>query len=261
MCKFICGMITGALLAGACSVSHAQEAVSPILPAALNQQIDQTNFLVNKGCSGTLIDKVAGYILTANHCVQDQFQDVERSDVQPDGTIKKTLVRISTPGTVSQLVFVGPNEVSRTVFVFRVAAQDPDHDLALLRVLAKLRNTQDTKVACVAPQRLDPVYAIGNPFAVLYSSVSEGIVASTARDYRIIGVDGTGDEPHGDNGLLQHTAPIAPGNSGGALLNASGELVGVNVRGVRGFTVSLAVPLVDIRTFLKANAVVLSKCS
>lgn len=245
------------------AITHAANAAE-ISHGDLNRQIDQTNFLVNNDCSGTLIDKDAGYILTANHCIQDQFQDVERDELQKDGTVKKIKVRISKPGTVSQIVFAGPSMVSKTSFVFKMKAHDPDHDLGLLQVVSKLPNLQFVKLACAEPARLDTVYAVGNPFAVLYSSATKGIIASTSRDYRMLGIDGSGDDPNeqpGDNGLIQSTAPIEGGNSGGALLNDDGDLVGVNVRGSRmNETVAFAVPLDDIRKFLTDNGVDLPKC-
>ena len=240
----------------------AAPAVAGITNKDLNRQIDQTNFLLDNDCSGTLIDKANGYILTANHCIQDQFQDVERDELEKDGTVKKVKVRISKPGSVSQIVFAGPDEVSRTSFIYKMKAHDPDHDLGLVQVVSKLPNTQEVKVACTEPERLDAVYAVGNPYVALYATVSKGVIASTARDYRQLGIDGGGDDPGeqpGDNGLLQHTAFMAPGSSGGALLNDSGELIGVNVRG-NAYGAYFSVPLADIRKFLIDNKVDLPTC-
>jgi S1-C subfamily serine protease len=62
----------------------------------------------------------------------------------------------------------------------------------------------------------------------------------------------------GEHGLVQHTAVIAPGNSGGALYNADGHFVGVNVRGMPG-GFGFAVPLSDVRAFLKKNDVEVCK--
>jgi len=249
------------LMLSAAALLLTQAARAEISHKDLNTQIDQTNFLVNNDCSGTLIDAEHGYILTANHCIADQFQDVKRQIVDKDGNVKEITVRISKPGDVSQIVFAGPNEVQRTSFVFKMKAHDDNVDLGLLQVVSKLPNQSATKVACVDPDRLDKVYAVGNPFAILYSTASEGVVSSTARDYRMLGIDGNGDDPSeqpGDNGLTQHTAFIAPGSSGGALLNANGELIGVNVRGGNG--VFFSVPLGDVRKFLIDNKVDLTSC-
>ena len=80
----------------------------------------------------------------------------------------------------------------------------------------------------------DPVWAIGSPWG-LNNSVSFGIVSAVGRD-------GIGQTRHQE--LLQTDAAVNPGNSGGALVNAQGELVGINTAIVgdtyRG--VSFAIP-------------------
>jgi S1-C subfamily serine protease len=224
---------------------------------AMNAQIDGANFLVNRGCSGTLIDKTNGYILTANHCIDTQFDVVTKQEIGDDGKVKEVKVRVAQPGTVSQLVFSGPNEVQRTQYVFHIKAADHDHDLALLKVVAKLPEyVVEAKLSCTAPKRGETVYAVGNPFGVLFGTVTKGIVASVARDYRMLGIDDEGDGQSGDNGLMQITAPIEGGNSGGAIYNAIGEQIGVAVRASPvNETVAFAVPLSDLRKFLSENGV------
>ena len=64
------------------------------------------------------------------------------------------------------------------------------------------------------------VYAIGNPLGYdYYGTVTMGVVSGLARFFNDGDFDAT---------LLQHDAPISPGNSGGALVNINGELVGIN---------------------------------
>jgi serine protease Do len=69
----------------------------------------------------------------------------------------------------------------------------------------------------------DVVFAVGNPLGFeYYGTVTMGVISGLARyvnDGLIDGFDAT---------LLQHDAAISPGNSGGALLNLNGELVGIN---------------------------------
>jgi 2-alkenal reductase len=68
----------------------------------------------------------------------------------------------------------------------------------------------------------DPVIAIGNPYGEYANTVTTGIVNAVER-----GLDSGGgyDLPN----LIQHDADIYPGNSGGPLLNADGEVIGINV--------------------------------
>ena len=64
------------------------------------------------------------------------------------------------------------------------------------------------------------VFAIGNPLGFdYYGTVTMGVISGLARYVQDVEFDAT---------LLQHDAAISPGNSGGALLNLNGELVGIN---------------------------------
>jgi len=87
----------------------------------------------------------------------------------------------------------------------------------------------------------DPVYAIGNPGMgrqLLDHTVSNGIVSSTNRNL-------------GDVLYLQTTAPVNPGNSGGPLLNADGEVVGlVTLKATFQESIAFALPVNYIRLFL-----------
>ncbi len=94
---------------------------------------------------------------------------------------------------------------------------DPDTDLAVLRIAAanvtaaSIGRSRDLLVG-------DVVLAIGNPFGV-GQTVTQGIVSATGRTE--LGINLFED-------FIQTDAAINPGNSGGALINAMGELVGIN---------------------------------
>jgi serine protease Do len=102
------------------------------------------------------------------------------------------------------------------VFKAEVVGRDPETDLALIRIQAEnlrplpLGNSDALEVG-------DWVVAIGSPFG-LGHTVTAGIVSAK---YRRIGA-GAFDE------FIQTDASINPGNSGGPLLNARGEVVGIN---------------------------------
>ena len=99
----------------------------------------------------------------------------------------------------------------------QVAGRDPVTDLALLRVTPKSPLPTiawgDSNRAEVG----DWVVAVGNPFG-LGGSVTAGIVSARARDIHA--------GPYDD--FLQTDAPINRGNSGGPLVNLSGEVIGIN---------------------------------
>lgn len=107
----------------------------------------------------------------------------------------------------------------RREFEAQLILADGKTDLAVLKFdpgtekLTKIdyANTRDVEVG-------DLVLAIGNPFGV-GQTVTSGIISATARSY-----SGVSDSSF----FIQTDAAVNPGNSGGALINTRGELVGVN---------------------------------
>jgi S1-C subfamily serine protease len=101
----------------------------------------------------------------------------------------------------------------------QLVGRDPATDLALLRAKGSALPFVRLEVARpIHPGQL--AVAIGNPLG-FESSVTAGVVSATGRSLR------------GQNGRLienvvQHTAPLNPGNSGGPLLDSAGRVIGVN---------------------------------
>ncbi len=99
----------------------------------------------------------------------------------------------------------------------KIVGTDPDTDLALLNTgqkglhAIKAGDSNNLQVG-------DVVLAIGNPFGV-GQTVTMGIVGATGRSH--LGINTF-------ENFIQTDAAINPGNSGGALINAMGELVGIN---------------------------------
>lgn len=107
-------------------------------------------------------------------------------------------------------------------FFAKLVGQDPSTDLALLKI--KARNLPFVKYGDsdqVIPGEW--VLAIGNPFN-LNSTVTAGIVSAKARNIGIL-------EERNNlqvESFIQTDAAVNPGNSGGALVNLKGELIGIN---------------------------------
>lgn len=107
-------------------------------------------------------------------------------------------------------------------FFAKIIGQDPSTDLALLKIKAK--NLPFVKYG--DSDRIIPgewVLAIGNPFE-LNSTVTAGIVSAKARN---IGILGDKNNLQVES-FIQTDAAVNPGNSGGALVNLRGELIGIN---------------------------------
>jgi serine protease DegS len=121
----------------------------------------------------------------------------------------------------------------------KVVGRDPDTDLALLRIdlpdLPSIRLGRSDALAVG-----DIVLAIGNPIG-LSQTVTQGIVSATGRAQLGLATY---------ENFIQTDAPINVGNSGGALINSRGELVGINTAviaktlGVEGIGFAIPVNLV-----------------
>ena len=142
--------------------------------------------------SGVIVSR-DGYILTNNHVVADATE------------VKVTLT-------------------DKRDFDAKVIGTDPLTDVAVVKIdaganLPVMQVSDSTKV-----QVGDIVLAIGNPLG-LRSTVTMGIVSATGRtSLGIVGEGGTA----GYEDFIQTDAPINRGNSGGALVNTAGQLVGIN---------------------------------
>jgi putative serine protease PepD len=140
--------------------------------------------------SGIVIDG-EGHVLTNNHVIEGA---------------KKIEVKLGA---------------SDTEYTAEVVGADPASDLALLKVDAPSKELHPLTLGDSSKAEVgDPVVAIGNPFG-LDRTVTSGIVSALQRQI---------EAPNGfsiDN-VIQTDAAINPGNSGGPLINAEGEVIGIN---------------------------------
>ncbi|MDR1725103.1 MAG: trypsin-like peptidase domain-containing protein [Bacteroidales bacterium] len=111
----------------------------------------------------------------------------------------------------------------RRTFQAKLIGNDPSADLAVIKIEAdslhfiSFANSDDVKIG-------EWVLAVGNPFN-LTSTVTAGIVSAKARDINILG-NKMSQNPI--TSFIQTDAAVNPGNSGGALVNLQGELIGIN---------------------------------
>lgn len=116
---------------------------------------------------------------------------------------------------------------------------DKQNDLAILSVPTLIG--KPIQLASINPEVGEKIYAIGNPKG-LSGTISEGIV-SGIRDL-------------GNKKLIQITAPISPGSSGGPVLNTKGEVIGVAVGTLAsGQNLNFAIPSSMVISLIKINQV------
>ena len=155
---------------------------------------------------------------------QQQQQQQQKQEPQAKGVGSGVIISEDGYIVTNNHVIDGAEKLEVTLndnrkFNARVIGTDPNTDIALLKISAtKLSpiifgNSDNVKVG-------EWVLAVGNPFG-LNSTVTAGIVSAKAR-----GVNKGSNV--GIESFIQHDAAVNPGNSGGALVNVDGELIGIN---------------------------------
>ncbi len=164
--------------------------------------------------SGFVIDK-DGYIVTNYHVIESARQ--------------------------IEVNFSGDDRVQATI-----VGVDPSTDLALLKISAQARALTPLPLGDSDAVRVgDAVVAIGNPFG-LERTVTAGIVSALQREI-------TAPNGYTIDKVIQTDARINQGNSGGPLLNARGEVIGVNSQiepgntGTGNLGIGFAVPSATLR--------------
>lgn len=183
--------------------------------------------------AGTIAHAGTGVIVTQSGYVLTNYHVIDRSSI----------VRVA--------LLADPY----TYYNAKVIGVDEGFDIAVLKIEAEglvpapLGDSDTLEVG-------DRVYAEGNPMGYLWGSMTDGIVSALDRDERVDG---------GGLGLIQTSAALNPGNSGGALLNEWGQVVGITSAKVTGLeaedgedirdaavieNIGLAIPTSDILPFV-----------
>ena len=173
------------------SLSDVASAVTPSVVVVTTEQIVTDNYFW--GGQQVLSGAGSGVILTTDGYIVTNYHVVEGAQ-----QITVTLHDDST-------------------YTATVVGSDQQSDIALLKIDATgltpavLGDSDNVQVGEV-------VIAVGNPMGTLGGTVTDGIVSALNRDISVEGNEMT---------LMQTSAAISPGNSGGGLFNTNGELIGI----------------------------------
>ena len=174
------------------SVQQIASVVSPSVVAITTEQMSSSQtwfggYYVQSGAGSGVIISQDGYILTCAHVVSGA-----------------TSVKVQLNG-------------SDESYDATVVGQDSTSDIAVLKIDATGLTPAvigDSDALAVG----EVAVAVGNPLGTLSNTVTDGIVSALNRQVTVQDNDMT---------LIQTDASISPGNSGGGLFNASGELIGI----------------------------------
>ena len=160
-----------------------------------------------------------GYILTNKHVIDGATKIYI---VMDDGTVLKDVELVGT---------------------------DPFDDVAFLKINGVSDLTAatlgDSKTITVGQQ----VIAIGNALGQYQNTVTSGIISGTGRSLTATDSNYQNEESLTD--MIQTDAAINSGNSGGPLVNAAGEVIGINTAVSSGNNIGFAIPISSVKGMLK----------
>ena len=174
------------------TVQQIASVVSPSVVAITTEQMSSSQtwfggYYVQSGAGSGVIISQDGYILTCAHVVSGA-----------------TSVKVQLNGSVES-------------YDATIVGQDSTSDIAVLKIDATGLTPAvigDSDALAVG----EVAVAVGNPLGTLSNTVTDGIVSALNRQVTVQNNDMT---------LIQTDASISPGNSGGGLFNANGELIGI----------------------------------
>lgn len=243
------------MLASGCSVAQKKEkapAPAPVKEVTQQEKAAQTEAKMSGGRNTPIVQaakKVGPAVvgITNKALVRDFFN---RSQLMERGTGSGVIYDKSGLIATNNHVVAGAQEIVVSLpdgktYDGKVLGTDATTDLAVVKInadvpltVAEFGNSDDIMVG-------EPAIAIGNPLGLEFrGSVTAGVISALNRTIDV------GDRKFK---LLQTDAAINPGNSGGALVNADGQVIGINsakisVSGVEG--IGFAIPINEAKPIL-----------
>ena len=245
---------TAIVLSGASAVFSYlsyEKASTPITFLDSGTDGNSANFV--EGSVADIVDKVSESVVSIITSVKTTSFFGRTSESQAAGTG----IIVTSDGYIltNKHVIEGANKISvvlddgTTYTDVKVAATDPLNDVAYLKIsgvsdlkAAKLGNSKTISVG-------QQVIAIGNALGQYQNSVTSGIISGTGRS--LTATDSTGTMSETLTDMIQTDAAINSGNSGGPLVNAAGEVIGINTAtSYSAENMGFAIPISSVKGML-----------
>ncbi len=134
----------------------------------------------------------------------------------------------------------------------KILASDPVLDVSVLKINANNKKLPVVELGDSSNLKVgQSVIAIGNALGEFRNTVSTGVISGLSRSVTAGGLDSGGNEQL--SGVIQTDASINFGNSGGPLLNISGQVIGINTAIVQGAqNIGFAIPINEIKSAIES---------
>lgn len=196
----------------------------------LNQQIENLQTSISYFTQGwnlslpELFDQIRQSVVVVDGLIQhrDFFGRIYYSQVQGSGFIYNydgMMLILTNYHVVAQTNSINITVTNEKEYPASILGSDPYADLAVLSVDASDEEFESLEIVSSSTLRVgDSVIVVGTPYG-LEGSMSEGIVSALNRILTT--------EEYSIENVIQTTAPLNPGNSGGPLLNYQGQVIGI----------------------------------
>ncbi|NNC85989.1 MAG: Do family serine endopeptidase, partial [Bacteroidia bacterium] len=196
------------------------------VPAGSIDFIEAANSTVNGVVHVKVVSVSSGETMRSTDPFRDFFRYYDRGPQKRQSSGSGVIIKKDGYIVTNNHVIQGATEIEVTLndnrtYAAEVVGTDPSTDLAVIKIdesnLPTIPYSNSDEVAVG-----QWVLAVGNPFN-LTSTVTAGIVSAKARNINILP-----NQQYAIESFIQTDAAVNPGNSGGALVNTRGELVGIN---------------------------------
>ena len=228
-----------------------EKASTPLTILSPGTDGNSANFV--EGSVAEIVDKVSESVVS----IVTEVKTTSYFGYSSTGQAAGTGVIVSSDGYIltNKHVIDGATKISvvldegTTYSDVRVAAVDALNDIAFLKIddISDLKAAKlgDSKTIVVGQQ----VIAIGNALGEYQNSVTSGIVSGTGRSLTASDASGSMSERLTD--MIQTDAAINSGNSGGPLVNAAGEVIGINTAtSSTAENMGFAIPIASVKGML-----------
>lgn len=232
-------VLSAALLAAGCSSGDSDTAATTSAEPAATSTADEPTASPDTDAAFSAIPDIVDELQPS--VVSIVVENGEGSGVIVDADTVVTNAHVVGDSEEVQVVLASGRRVDATV-----EAIDPRTDLALLSLPDE--NLPAATFATSLPRVGELAIALGNPLG-FEKTVTAGIISGLHR-----AVPSSGQTPALID-LIQTDAPISPGNSGGALVNARGEVIGINVAYIppeaRAVSIGFAIPAATVTSVVE----------